>query len=90
MTAGKIFRKDKYDVSYPTVDKMREGGKRKKMKPSKLNLIQKSLGRILFLYKKSVWVKVTLQESVLLEIYRGKESNIVGKEFREFIREENL
>ena len=30
MTAGKIFRKEKYDVSYPTVDKMREGGKRKK------------------------------------------------------------
>ena len=74
MTAGKIFRKEKYDVSYPTVDKMREGGKRKTMKPSKLNLIQKSLGRILFLYKKSVRVKVTLQESVCLKFIAEKKA----------------
>ena len=79
MTAGKIFRKEKYDVSYPTIDKMRESREEKKMKPSKLNLIQKSLGRILFLFKKSLWVKVTLQESVLLEIYRGKESKYCGE-----------
>ena len=30
MTAGKIFRKEKYDVSYTTIDKMRESREKKK------------------------------------------------------------
>lgn len=72
MTAGKIFRKEKYDVSYPTVDKMREGGKEKNEALKAKSDQEKSLGRIVFSYKKSMWVKVTLQESVLLEIYREK------------------
>ena len=44
MTAGKIFRKEKYDVSYPTVDKMRERREKKKNEALKAKSDQEITG----------------------------------------------
>ena len=44
MTAGKIFRKEKYDVSYPTVDKMRERRGKKKNEALKAKSDQEITG----------------------------------------------